>query len=68
MNELGPELESVDLDEAADLLGTRPATWRDCDVELEAFVARVDASRMSRWQQLIAIGMRNRRYSAQALD
>src|SRR5438876_1893823 len=27
VNELGPELESVDLDEAADLLGTRPATW-----------------------------------------
>ena len=79
VNELGPELEATDLDEAAELLGKRPATWSDCDSELEAFVAGADASldgelirffhrRMTRWQQLIAIGMQNRSYSAQPLD
>ena len=78
VNELGPQLERDDLDDAASLLGTRPATWRDCDVELEAFVARVDSTRdeelvrffhrrMSRWQRLIAVGMHNRNYSAQPL-
>ena len=78
VNEFGPQLEREDLDDAAALLGTRPLSWRACDVELEAFVAKVDGAtdadlirffhrRMSRWQQLIEIGMRNRLYSAQPL-
>ena len=78
VNELGPQLERDDLDDAAALLGSRPASWRACDVELEAFVAKVDGSadvdlirffhrRMSRWQHLIEIGMRDRLYSAQPL-
>jgi hypothetical protein len=79
VNEIGPHVESDDLDDAASLLGTRPVSWRDCDVELEAFVARADKSRdaelirffhrrMSRWQRLVEIGMRNRSYSAQPLS
>ena len=79
LNEIGPQIESDDLDDAAALLGTRPASWRDCDVELEAFVERVDDSRdaeliryfhrrMSRWQRLVEVGMRNRSYSAQPLS
>jgi hypothetical protein len=78
VNERGPQLERDDLDDAAVLLGVRPSSWRDCDVALEAFVAKVDGSadselirffhrRMARWQQLIEIGMRNRLYSAQPL-
>ena len=79
VNEIGPQIESDDLDDAAALLGARPASWRDCDVELEAFVATVDDSRdaeliryfhrrMSRWQRLVEVGMRNRSYSAQPLS
>jgi hypothetical protein len=79
VNEIGPQIESDDLDDAAALLGTRPASWRDCDAELEAFVARADDSRdaeliryfhrrMSRWQRLVEVGMRNRSYSAQPLS
>jgi aminoglycoside phosphotransferase (APT) family kinase protein len=79
VNELGPEIEATDLDEVAELLGKRPASWSDGDIELEAFVAGADASldpelirffhrRMTRWQRLIAVGMQNRSYSAQPLD
>ena len=78
VNEIGPQIERDDLDDAAALLGTRPASWRECDADLEALVARVDASRdtdlirffhrrMSRWQRLVEIGMRNRSYSVQPL-
>jgi aminoglycoside phosphotransferase (APT) family kinase protein len=78
VNELGPLLDEIDLDEASVLLGRRPASWHACDVELEHFVSEVDGSRdadlirffhrrMSRWQQLITVGMRDRRYSTQAL-
>jgi len=79
VNEFGPALEAIDLDEAAALMGARPGSWRECDVELEAFVAGADDARdaelirffhrrMSRWQRLITVGMRNRHYSAQSLD
>ena len=79
VNEIGPQIEALDLDEAAVLLGTRPPTWHECDVALEAYVARADRAhdadliryfhrRMSRWQRLIEIGMRNRQYSAQPID
>ncbi|MEO5840139.1 MAG: phosphotransferase [Acidimicrobiales bacterium] len=78
VNEIGPQIESDDLDDAAQLLGTRPASWRECDVALEAFVAKADGAcdaeliryfhrRMTRWQRLVEIGMRNRTYSAQPL-
>jgi hypothetical protein len=78
-NELGPALDEIDLDEAGILLGRRPPSWRECDVELEEFVLAVDESRdadlirffhrrMSRWQRLITVGMRDRLYSIQALD
>ncbi|MEO8698104.1 MAG: phosphotransferase family protein [Acidimicrobiales bacterium] len=79
VNEVGPQIESDDLDEIAELLGTRPTSWRDGDAALESFVAKADDAydaeliryfhrRMSRWQQLVEIGMRNRSYSAQPLD
>ena len=78
VNECGPRLERDDLDDAALLLGARPESWSDCDVELEAFVAKADRSadadlirffhrRMTRWQRLVEIGMRGRLYSAQPL-
>ena len=76
--EIGPQIEAHDLDDAAALLGTRPDSGLAGDRALESLVARVDASlddelirffhrRMSRWQQLIEVGMRNRRYSVQPL-
>lgn len=76
--EIGAPVEAQDLDEATALLGTRPDSWVECDRALEAFVAEAgDAHdndlirffhrRMSRWQQLIEVGMRNRRYSVQPL-
>jgi hypothetical protein len=79
VNEIGPEIESDDLDDVAELLGIRPTSWRDADVALEAFVTKADDAydaeliryfhrRMSRWQRLVAIGMRGRSYSAQPLD
>jgi len=34
----GPALETDDLDDAAKLLGHRPATWQEADAELEALV------------------------------
>jgi hypothetical protein len=79
VNEIGPQIERDDLDDAAALLGRRPASWRECDVDLEAWVAKVDESRdaelirffhrrMSRWQRLVEIGMRNRSYSVQPLS
>lgn len=78
VNEIGPQIAREDLDDAASLLGTRPASWHECDIELEALVAKVDSScdaelirffhrRMTRWQRLVEIGMRNRMYSAQQL-
>ena len=36
----GDRLEEQDLDEAGELLGKRPADWREADRELEALVAR----------------------------
>ncbi len=39
---LGPALESVDLDEAAPLLGSRPASRAEADVALEALVAHAE--------------------------
>jgi len=35
---IGPELEAQDRDELAALLGTRPASFQDADLMLEAFV------------------------------
>jgi aminoglycoside phosphotransferase (APT) family kinase protein len=78
VGEIGPQIDADDLDEAATLLGNRPSTAHECDRALEELVARADASRddelirffhrrMSRWQQLVEVGMRNRRYSAQPL-
>lgn len=78
VHQIGPQLERDDLDDAAELLGTRPASWRDCDAELEALVATVDEAadhdlirffhrRMTRWQRLLEVGMRDRLYSAQPL-
>ena len=77
--EIGPQIEAQDLDEAAALLGTRPDSWVECDRALETFVAEAEDARdgdlirffhrrMSRWQQLIEIGMRNRCYSVQPLQ
>lgn len=36
----GPELEAQDLDEAAAILGQRPADWRACDAALEQLVTQ----------------------------
>jgi aminoglycoside phosphotransferase (APT) family kinase protein len=41
----GPALESQDLDEAAQLLGRRPASWREADAALEELVARAGPER-----------------------
>jgi hypothetical protein len=76
--EIGQQIEADDLDEAAALLGTRPATVHDADVALEALVERADPAlddalirffhrRTSRWQQLVEVGMSGRRYSVQSL-
>jgi aminoglycoside phosphotransferase (APT) family kinase protein len=76
--EIGALLETDDLDDAAELLGRRPATPDACDRALESFVAsagpELDAAliryfhrRMSRWQQLVEVGMHGRRHSAQPL-
>ncbi len=35
----GPQLESEDLDDVAEILGRRPESWREADEALEAFVA-----------------------------
>jgi len=78
VNERGPQLERDDLDDAAQLLGRRPAGWRECDAALESLVASAgpdrDADfirffhrRVSRWQSLLAVGMHGRRYSVQPL-
>lgn len=65
----GPQLESEDLDEVGDLLGRRPATWREADEALEAFVleappeldgplARYFVRRCMREESLLAPAMR----------
>jgi aminoglycoside phosphotransferase (APT) family kinase protein len=77
--EIGPQIEQQDLDEAAALLGTRPESWLACDRAIEALVAdaagardadliRFFHRRMTRWQQLVEVGMRNRCYSVQPLN
>jgi aminoglycoside phosphotransferase (APT) family kinase protein len=76
--EIGGQIEADDLDEAAALLGSRSTTSTECDEALEALVERADPSmdaalirffhrRMSRWQQLVEVGMLGRRYSVQKL-
>jgi len=37
-SEIGAELDRQDIDDAHELLGRRPADWRDAAVQLEAFV------------------------------
>lgn len=44
-DEFGASCEAADLDEAAALLGFRPADWRACDAALEALVAESGAER-----------------------
>ena len=43
----GPELESHSLDDAAKLLGHRPATWQECDAALEALALETPADRQA---------------------
>jgi aminoglycoside phosphotransferase (APT) family kinase protein len=38
VNQIGDALDAADLDDLADLLGHRPATWWEADEELERFV------------------------------
>ncbi len=38
MNEIGDAVIEADLDDAANLLGGRPETWEEGEVELERFV------------------------------
>jgi aminoglycoside phosphotransferase (APT) family kinase protein len=43
----GPELEAASLDDAAKLLGHRPASWQECDAALEAFALEAPAGRQA---------------------
>jgi hypothetical protein len=76
--ERGPALDRQDLDEAALLLGDRPASWQECDAALESFVAsagpehdvalvRLFFRRAARWQTMLDAGMHGRRHSAAPL-
>lgn len=49
---LGPALEAQNLDEATALLGSRPANWRDADLQLERAVLASGPERDAEWVRL----------------